>query len=342
MKWIKILNVITKYCDKNKNILIFTTNIYDYYYFRYSIYIKDDENIPYLWPNMAQHFVQSFGINIDHNSKNNDDDDDDTDFYIFMDTKKKNFDQNCVNKFLDRNKLKNSLLLLLIKLKINKNEYSDVLYDRNKIHSVLNGIIVIPYAVHTAKWPEFYSIGIPLFFPSLSFWYRLNIECNIISHRQFLNYASYPSLNDVFPQEYQNNLDIITHCNGDPYTSQYQYIWLPFSDYYNNKLFKYVIFYDNQTDLKYKITNHYNDKNKMKEIKLKQIKEWNDESENFKYMVSSLIYKAHYNSQNDKNNDCIPNVINLTNHIIENKSNKYVTIYSLWFIFIITTMFLVD
>eukprot|EP01084_Bolivina_argentea_P007817 14673_1 len=64
IKWTKILNMIVTYCQ-NKNIIIFVTNIYDWYYVKHSIRFNQKINNLYLWPNFAQHFVADYNINLD-------------------------------------------------------------------------------------------------------------------------------------------------------------------------------------------------------------------------------------------------------------------------------------
>lgn len=323
VKWVKILNMIIGYCHK-RNINIFVSNIYDYYYVKHSIYSKD-ENIPYLWPNFAHHFQQEFGFNnnkLDIKENINPYTTQNSSFYIYIPTKGKK-QSNCSEQYLNLINMTNDLYINhKIEIKLNQTRYKPFMYDINYLQSNIKGFIIMPYAVHTAKWSEFYSLGMTLFFPSLKLWSKLNIECDVITDRQFGNQNEKRLAQATQPELY----GFVSHspcCKTNPYTNHFQDIWLPFSDYYNDKLFKYVIYYDDGIDLKNKIIEHYNrDKIQLEQQKQLQITSWNEVSDNFKYDIADIIYNGYRSSSNERM-DCIPFVMNASVCIRQMKTSEF-------------------
>ncbi len=307
VKWIKILNMMIGYC-RNRNINMFVTNIYDYYYFKHTIHSKDD-NVPYLWPNFALQFIDEFGRNstetpLNRNQHN---------FYVFADSKA---GAKCRKNYLNMTQLTNKLKLEQnIHVELNYTVSKSFMYNSSNLHLTINGFIIIPYAVHTAKWSEYYSIGIPLFLPSLQFWEELNRNCFVVTDRQHGNKPERRFKKEAHKELYEF-MAYSPCCGTDPYTNYHQDVWLPFSDWYNDKLFKYVIYYDNETDLEDKVINHHKDlefnKTKILQRKMKQINEWQEMSDMFKYQIADVIFKGHLASFNE---NCIPYVINSTDCI---------------------------
>eukprot|EP01083_Nonionella_stella_P307988 1084882_1 len=294
-KWTKILNMIAEQCSNNNyNILIFVSNIYDWFYVKHSINI--DAKRLYLWPNFAQHFVTEFGVKEDTQTRNRSDS-----LYIYQDTKT---NRDCVNTVFDINIVQETLARSSIHLEINQSRSKRYLFDKLKLHSMVNGIIVMPYAVHSAKWSEFYSVGIQLFFPSLSLWIRLNNRCSVICDRQ---YGNAPTRR----MKWNTHLDYQYSpcCGTNPYTNEYMDMWLSFSDYY---WFKHVIYYDNATDLIDKIKRHHHDN---KSTKKKQMDEWDALANHFKDKIAYQIWKAYQASLEHETN-CIPDIIESAQYII--------------------------
>ena len=310
MKWTKILNMIVGNC-RNKNIQIMVTNIYDYYYFKHSVN-TNDKNTPQLWPNFAAHFIQDFAPqksnfmpDFDGNGKNN--------FYIFSYTKYEEA-RDCREEYLNMTYLEKLWKTEHgINIIDNSTIYKPFMYNLSTVHTMINGFIVMPYAVHTAKWSELYSIGIPLFFPTLRLWDMLNMKCNVVNDRQYGNKPQ-KGLGISVDKEMYGWIKHSPCCKTNPYTNDWQNVWLPFSDHYNERLFKFLIFYDNQTDLQHKIIEHYDylrrgDKERIWDDKQIQIKQWNDVSERFKEQIAGVIYKG-YRASLFERADCIPYVIN--------------------------------
>ena len=93
-----------------------------------------------------------------------------------------------------------------------------------------------------------------LFSPTLRLWNELGLYCRLITDRQFGNQPVQIGAISKWMYEW---VKYPPCCGADPYTYENQDVWLPFSDYYNERLFKYLIYYDNQTDLWNKIVEHY-------------------------------------------------------------------------------------
>ena len=314
-KWIKILNIIAQNCLHN-NVIFTVTNIYDYFYLKHTIHFED-ENIPYLWPNFAQHFINELGINHTVEAHKNQ-------VFIYPESQGK-FDDLCVVDILNISRIKISLQkhngISLLTL---KNEYKKYMYNQLKINRMVTGIVIIPYAVHTAKWIEFYSIGVQLFFPTLRLWMELNNKCEVIHDRQYCNKPTWP-LNETLTKEFMNLYVKYSECCGtQPYTNNNhnQMVWLSFADWYNDKIFKYVIFYGDEHDLRQKLIK-YNEElmndgnNKVMDKRMKQINEWENMSDLFKDKISNMIWNSH---RKFPDNNCIPKAIDLTNIIIQSDS----------------------
>ena len=204
------------------------------------------------------------------------------------------------------------------------------------------GIIYIPYSVHQTKILDLYSIGIPIFVPSLEmlstfasintyFDRPLNISLNmkcpnrwpqpkgIMLHKQSGNKAS------VFG----NNMGSLTElsmftikskcCSTDPFSLIYEKEWLKFSDFYVNNYMDGLIYFNNINDLfrkmKQIIINNKNNFNNINKIKSKQINHFKKLSNDFKpYWIEYLI-----NAHKKSNNNCLIDVNNMSKCILSNK-----------------------
>eukprot|EP01083_Nonionella_stella_P045186 121456_1 len=303
VKWTQILNSIATHCsNKQYNILMFVNNIYDWFYLKYSVRIDDDRL--YLWPNFAQHFATEFAMPTQHNTSNIENT---SGVYLYQDDQGK---RNCLKETLNLDTIKQKLAQNEIDFETSRSVSKKYLFNRDRLHWMVHGVVVMPYAVHTAKWNEFYSVGTPLFFPSVRLWTNLQNTCSVIIHRQYGN-APTRDLDTATPKELYHFVKYSPCCGANPFTNQHAKTWLPFSDYYNDQLFKYVIYYDNETDLIHKITQHHHDieyeTDKIHNVKIKQINEWDMVSDTFKTHIASRVWKAYQTSLNRKTN-CIPQI----------------------------------
>ena len=283
---------MSHYCY-NKNIILTTSNAYDWFYTNHLLNVKPDSL--YLWPNFARHFVDDFGIhNIDDKPlllNNN----------IFI------LHSASLSVLTDCHVLLNETRLMMeltlnksknIQFTSNRTIFNNLLYNLTSLHIDIGGIIAIPHSVHGAKWIEYYSIGIQLFIPSIKFWLELNKKCEIIAHRQSGNkpHKGFGAEYFLWFGEYIR----YSSCGRyNPIEAQYQDKWIPFSDYFMDKYyFKYIIYFDSENDLIDKI-DEYN-KLSMDEKwnrKQKQINDFTLLAESFTPHLIHKIYSGYLKSE---------------------------------------------
>eukprot|EP01084_Bolivina_argentea_P183104 316022_1 len=285
VKWGQILHSMSHYCN---NFILTASNSYDWFYAKHLLNIKTDSF--YLWPNTARHFIDEFGENITKINANY------SNIYIFS-----------YNSFILRGTCLHILNVSNIMSELHKlhnvtlltddTMYKSYIYNKRKLHTELSGIVVLPYSVHEAKLIEYYSVGVQIFLPTLQLWTKLNNNCAYIKH---LNAANLPNRNhDIykhgFPKEWYNYFKHSPCCGTDPWSSDNRKYWLQFSEYYMNKdYFKYVIYFDNATDLIRQII-YYNDIELNDKLirKGKQINDFTLLSKRVKPHLVNAIYNAY-------------------------------------------------
>ena len=122
------------------------------------------------------------------------------------------------------------------------------LYPHYKLSNLAShrAIVFIPYAVMTYKITEVYSLGIPLFMPSMKLLKTLRsvgVDRSSLSSfyckNRRLDIQMKPHLNSIHP-----------YSPNSIYDREAEYYWIQFADYFE---WPYITYFDNSTDLEQKL-----------------------------------------------------------------------------------------